>query len=247
MSVALLTSIEEIGQDVARAMVRVSTRDGAARISTPVLFPSGSCIGVEISRHKDGFLVSDMGGAAVEADMLGGARQFARIARDVAERFGVRFDKHMIFDLAVPQEELTVAVIAVSNAAKSAVETTMQQIAAREPVDMRALLWTRLETVFSGARVLRNAKLRGSSEEWTFDAVLQIGDRQTLFEVVTPHANAVSSAVTKFLDIRDLGNAAPRRVAVLPDREKTPHLTVLARTARIIPQGASAETWRDAA
>jgi hypothetical protein len=53
--------------------------------------------------------------------------------------------------------------------------------------------------------------------------------------------------VTKFLDVRDLGNAAPRRVAVLPDRDRTPHLTVLARTASIIAQGASVETWREAA
>ncbi|MCA3653285.1 MAG: hypothetical protein IOC54_15835 [Methylobacterium sp.] len=53
--------------------------------------------------------------------------------------------------------------------------------------------------------------------------------------------------MTKFLDVRDLGNAAPRRVAVLPDAEKTPHLTVLARTARIIAQGADSEVWREAA
>lgn len=247
MSITLAKSIQEIGFEVAQAMIRVSVRDGAARISTPVLFPSGTRIGVEISRHRDGFLVSDMGAGASEADIVGGSRQFARLASEVAERFGVRFDHHMIFDLAVPQEELTVAVIAVANAAKSAVDATMLQLASREPIDTRAILWTRLDSIFDGARVYRNYKLRGSSDEWTFDAVVETRRGETLFEIVNPHANAVSSAVTKFLDIRDLGDKAPRRVAVLPARSRTPHLAVLARTARIICQDDADEAFREAA
>ncbi|MFL9827464.1 hypothetical protein [Rhodoplanes sp. SY1] len=42
---------------------------------------------------------------------------------------------------------------------------------------------------------------------------------------------AVGSAVTKFLDIRDLGDNAPGRIAVLGDKAATPHLAVLSRTA----------------
>jgi len=41
-------------------------------------------------------------------------------------------------------------------------------------------------------------------------------------------------AVTKFLDIQDLGNDAPRRIAVVTKRKETPHLPVLALTAEIV-------------
>jgi hypothetical protein len=247
MNIKLAETIADIGQDVARAMVRVSTRDGVARISTPVLFPSGTKIGVEISHHRDGFLVSDMGGAALEADMAGGGRQFGRIAAEVAQRYGVRFDQRMLFDLEVPRNELTVAVVSVANAAKSAVEATIMQVAARETIDLRSILWTRLDRVFGGPQVQHEIKVRGSSDDWTFDAAVQSSRGLTVFEIVNPHANAVASAVTKFLDIRDLGDTAPGRVAVLPVRDRTPHLAVLARTAQIIAQDAGDDAFRAAA
>ena len=62
-----------------------------------------------------------------------------------------------------------------------------------------------------------------------------------------PNANAVNSVVTKFLDIRDLGEMAPHRIAVLTRREETPHLPVLARTARVVSIEDTDETFRQAA
>ena|SRR5215475_874325 len=41
-----------------------------------------------------------------------------------------------------------------------------------------------------------------------------MNDHIALFEVIGPNANAVNSAVTKFLDIQDIGESAPGRVAV---------------------------------
>lgn len=247
MTNASLLSIGDVAQDVARALVRVTLRDAAARVSTPLLFPCGSRIGVEISRHRNGFLVSDMGAALQEAELMGGDRPFARIAGEIARKLGVRFDQHMFFDLEVPEDELVVAVIAVANAAKSAVEATALQLAAREPVDLRAVLWARLDGLFKGVKVHRNQKLKGSSDEWTFDAVVESNKGLTLFEIVPPHANAVNGTVVKFLDIRDLGDTAPGRVAVVTSKEKTPHLALLARTAKVIGHDASDEVLRMAA
>jgi hypothetical protein len=246
MSYAVQTMTDVAGR-VASALVRLSMRDGqTARLSTPLLYPGGTMIGVEISRLRDGFLVTDAGGARREAGMLGGERTFMRIAGDVAQRYGVRFDQNMIFDVEVADDELVVAVISVANAAKSAVETTALHLAATEHSDYRAMLWNRLEHIYEPKLISRNRPIRGSSDEWRFDAVVTIGSNLALFELVSPHANAVSSAVTKFLDIRDLGEAAPRRVAVLIKKDETPHLPVLARTARVVSADDPDHVYRQA-
>jgi hypothetical protein len=247
MSYAVQT-MTDVAERVAGALVRLSMHDGqTARLSTPLLYPGGTMIGVEISRLRDGFLVTDAGGARREAGLLGGERTFVRIAGDVARRYGVRFDQNMIFDVEVADGELVGAVISVANAAKSAVETTALHLAATEHSDYRAMLWNRLERIYEPKLISRNQPIRGSSDEWKFDAVVTIGSNLALFELVSPHANAVSSAVTKFLDIRDLGDAAPRRMAVLIKKDETPHLPVLARTARVMSVDDPDDIYRHAA
>jgi hypothetical protein len=125
--------------------------------------------------------------------------------------------------------------------------TTAMHLAATEHADYRAMLWHRLERIYEPKSIFRNKPVRGSSDEWKFDAVVSIGSAVALFELVSPHVNAVSSAVTKFLDIRDLGEAAPSRIAVLTKRKETPHLSVLARTARVIGVDDPDDVYRRAA
>jgi hypothetical protein len=243
-------SIEQIAGEVARALVRVSShRDASARLSLPLLYPGGSMVGVEISRLRDGFLVSDAGGAKREASLLGGERTFMRLAHDVATRFGIRFDRNMMFDMDVTEPEIIVAVVAVANAARTAVENTAVHLASVEHADYRAYLWDRLEGVYGQTATRREpVKFKGATEQWDFDAGIQIQGSFALFEIVTPNANAVNSAVTKFLDVSDLGEKlAPRRIAVLTDQPRTPRLLVLGRTARLLPADSSDDEYRMAA
>lgn len=243
----LETNIAAIATEVAQALVRITTREESARLSLPLLYPGGSMVGVEISRLRDGFLVSDAGAARREAGLLGGERSFLHIASEIATRFGVRFDHNMFFDVNVSRDELVVAVSAISNASKAAVEETAFRLAAVEHADYRAMLWAKLERSFPSRQIVRDIQFRGKSETWTFDAALQLERGSALFEVVTPYANSVNSAVTKFLDVKGLGSAAPHRVAILTNKEKTPHLPVLASTARWIPFDSDEETYRKAA
>jgi hypothetical protein len=247
MSYAVQT-MTDVAERVANTLVRLSMHDSqTARVSTPLLFPGGTMIGVEFSRLRDGFLVTDAGAARREAGMLGGERTFVRLAGDVAQRYGVRFDQNMIFDMEVAPDELAVAIISVANAAKSAVEMTALHLATTEHSDYRAMLWSRLERIYEPKFISRNLPVRGSSDEWRFDAVVNLGSNVALFELVAPHPNAVSSAVTKFLDIRDLGEGAPQRIAVLTNKDETPHLPVLARTARVVSMNDPDDIYRQAA
>ncbi len=240
-------SIMIIAEEVARALVHCITSNETAHLSLPLVYPGGSMVGVEISKLRDGFLVSDAGGARREAGLLGGELAFKRIAPEIAERFGVRFDHNMIFYLDVPENDLVSAVIAVANAAKTAVENTAVHLASIEHADYRAHLWERLERAYGPRALAKKHKFKGSSDLWEFDAAIRLPDHLTLFELVVPNANAVNSAVTKFLDVRDLGNAAPKRVAVLTNIKTTPHLPVLGRTARILAVDASDDDYRKAA
>jgi hypothetical protein len=249
MAVAAL-SIEQTANEIARALIRVSARDESVRLSLPLLYPGGSMVGVELSRLRSGFLVSDAGAARREAGLLGGERTFQRIAQDVARRFGIRFDHNMMFDLDVEEGQLVAAVMAVANAARTAVENTAVHLASSEHADYRAYLWDRLQGVYGSSAIHRETvSFKGaSSEAYDFDAAIKAQGRLTLFQVVTPNANSVNSAVTKFLDIKDLGESvAPNRVAVVTNKDRTPRLAVLGRTSRILPADASDEQYRMAA
>lgn len=245
--IEIARSIQQIADEVARALITISSRDDAARLSLPLLYPGGSLVGVELSRLRDKFLVTDAGGARREAGLMGGEKTFVRLAGDVAERFGVRFDRNMIFEMEVGQDELVVVVAAVANAAKTAVENTAMILATTEHADARATLWDKLDRVYGSKIIQRKAKIRGSSDSWEFDAAVRVQGHVALFEVIGPNANAVNSAVTKFLDIKDMGAAAPSRIAVLTKQEQTPHLPVLGRTATIIPINAPNEAFLRAA
>jgi len=239
--------LRDFAGQIAGALVRVSMRDQAARLHTPLLFPGGSTVGVEIAPLHGSYLVTDMGSATREAELLGVERIFSKIAQEAARKYGVRFDHHMLFDIEVPADEVVAAVIAVANAAKSAVETAAQAAATKDRLDLKTVFWHRLETVFRGVQVQRNFIARGSSDQWSFDAAIERHGHLTLFELVSPHANSVSAAVTKFLDVSDLGAAAPHRVGVLTAKDRTPHLPVLARTAKVISKDASDEAYLAAA
>ncbi|MGO4439347.1 hypothetical protein [Rhizobium sp. RAF56] len=216
-------------------------------IVTPLVYPGGARVVLRLQESPTGFFVSDNGAARSEADLMGGRAIFARIARGLAERFSVRFDSDMIFDLDVPREALVSAAIAVGNASKYAVDHTAERLSERNASDMRQKLWERLAAVFPRAFVEREAMFMGASSEWKFDAVMESDEHKSVFDLVTPHAASVHAAVSKFLDVKDLGDGAPVRVAVAIDRQKTPHLPLLGRTAKIIDLGSGAEIYKNAA
>lgn len=240
-------TLQEIANEVARALITIGGDNDLARLSLPLLYPGGSTVTVEINRLRDGFLVTDAGTARREAGLLGGERTFIRLAGEIAERFGVRFDRNMFFEMEVSIDELVVVVSAIANAAKSAVESTAMHMAAVEHADARAVLWDRLGSIYGGKHIQRKVKVRGSSDSWEFDAAVQMKDRMSVFEIISPNANAVNSAVTKFLDVRDIGVNDPNRIAVVTRRDQTPHLPVLARTAVVIPIDAPNDAFLKAA
>lgn len=241
------TSLHEIAAEVAKALAYPKVNNEAALVVTPLLYPGGARVVVRLMDASGGFLVSDYGAGRRESELMGGHRIFTRIARDVASRHGVRFDSDMFFDLEVPREALIAAVIAVSNASKTATDATAEALSERRANDFREQLWDKLDLAFADAQVQRQVEVRGASSVWQFDAAVPLDGNIAVFDVVVPHAMSVHAAVSKFLDLRDAGDSAPHRVAVLAKRSETPHIPLLGRTARMIDLASTADRFRSAA
>lgn len=240
-------SLTQIADEVARALSYSKSATEGAFVITPLVYPGGGRVVLRIQDSPTGFFVSDNGAGRREADLMGGRAMFSRIAKNAAERFSVRFDSDMIFDLDVSREALVAASIAVANASKFAVEQTAERLSEHHAFDQKTRLWERLAAAFPGAYVAREASFRGASADWKFDAIIEIENHRAIYDVVLPHPNSVHTAVSKFLDVRDLGDKAPSRIAVALDVNSTPHLPLLGRTAKIIELTSRAEVFKLAA
>lgn len=222
-----------VADEIARSLAYAQEHGGQQQIVTPLLYPGGACVVLRLEESADGYFVSDYGAARREADLIGGSRLFARIARDQAQRHGVNFDSDLIFDLEVPRDALVTAAIAVANASKTAVYETAEALSEKKAADQREQLWRLLGRAFPGQKVEENAPFGGRSETWTFDAIVMM-DRPALFQTVAPNSISVHAAVSRFLDIRDNGADETIRVSVPTKMRQTPHLSLLARTSQIV-------------
>lgn len=240
-------SISQIAEEVARALSYSKANNDGAMIVTPLVYPGGGRVSLRFQESPTGYFVSDYGSARREAELMGGRSAFTRIARMAAERYSVRFDSDMMFDIDVPREALVAASIAVANASKFAVDRIAEKLSEEHASDQRVKLWERLEAAFPGAYLVREAAFMGASSQWKFDAVLRNDNGHSVFDIVSPHATSVNAAVAKFLDIKDLGVSAPGRIAVAVEKQNTPHLALLGRTAKIIDISSRVETFRAAA
>lgn len=240
-------SINAIAEEVARALSYSRCGNDGAMVVTPLIYPGSSRVVLRFQESEGGYFISDLGAGRREAELMGGDAIFTRIAKASAERFGVRFDSDMIFDLEVPREALVAAAIAVANASKEAVDHTAARVSEKRALDQKERLWSRLAAAFPGAYVAREIAIRGASSPWNFDAMIEVNHKKSLFDLVSPHPTSVHAAVAKFLDIQDLGDESPIRVAVTVDKDHTPHLPLLGRTAKIIQLNSAIETFKMAA
>ena len=125
--IAINHNLKLVTDAVGRALIEINVRGGSGFISTPVLYPSGSHVVVRIDGTGDRWFVSDDGYGFLEADMMGGLPTFRRIAKQVAERAGVKFDERCFFVLEVERDALPGAATVVANASKQATDRTVRR------------------------------------------------------------------------------------------------------------------------
>lgn len=228
--------ITSIARTIASELVRVRVAGPAVRLSAPVLFPSGAHVSLVVHGGPDRYVVTDDGAATYEAELMGVSRTFPRIAREVAERAGVRFNDHEFFEAEAPVDRLPGIIAVVADTARTAVEQAAIALAERIEADTRQSITDRLVSIFGAGAVTHDAKVVGASQHtWKFDAAVTCHDSTVLFALTSPSANSVASAFVKMDDVRRL-DTPPRNVAVLTKRAafKPDQITILNRAAKLI-------------
>lgn len=237
-------AFHEAVESVARQLVTADHKGPGSYIKTPLLYPGGSSVVIQVSDSYPDFFVTDFGAGYNEAEMLGGSAIFTRYARQVAEQAGIGFDQHSFFIMRATRKQLAGAVVTVANCSQQAVAIAAYKLSEKKYSDETERLFTRLISVFPSRQVAKDVEVIGQSNTRWHVATLVKGDgHPTIFEPVSSHHTSIFAASTKFRDIAEL-EGAPRRVAIVRKKaELKTYLAVLSRAADVIEQDASDETF----
>lgn len=236
---------EKILAAVSRELVSVEHNPAGTFVRTPLTYPGGSGVVVQVGETENQFYVSDFGMAFEEAESMGvTASVFSRYANAIAESTGTRFDNHSFFVLEASRAQLAGAIVAVANASQAAVVHAAFR-AADHTGQTDGLLFARLELAFRGrnAKVIREPKIYGhSATAWRVDALVRSGTHHSIFEAVSKYPASIAAASTKFHDIA-LNDNAPKRFAVVRSKaELGTYLGVLSQAANVIEESIANET-----
>lgn len=236
--------LKDVAEQVARGLVSASIKGEEAYIRTPLMYPGGSMVLVMIAEAaRDRYLVSDMGQAQSEADLMCAVPTFARVAPRVAERNGVSFDHHAFFVLEVAKEQLVGAVATIAGCSQEAVQITALRIAEKRQSDAAERLYDRLANLFTPARVARDAEILGASNTpWHVSALVRADGRSAAYDPVTHHPGSIAAAVTKFFDLAQLDDP-PARIAVVRNKQALgTRLNVITGAAHVVEDSVSDAT-----
>ncbi len=237
-----------IAAEVVQNLTQSTTRGDVSIITTPILAYGHTFVPVHLAPNGNGLLVSDGGFARREVSMMGGDLYLPTNAHRVASRYGIGFDGDLFFAIEGHDEveSVTAAVAAIANAAKDTIEIIAERLADKSNDGTRDHLLGILRNTFGRNKVAtgHRARLAGAQEEWEFDAVVQASQSQLAVLIVSPHTNSVTTAFSKFSDIKGNNEAHNRGFAVLTDQDNTPRLRLISNVATLIPvQSSTPEFW----
>lgn len=225
---------------IVKDLVRVKPTRRGVRISTPVLFPSGSHVTITFSMNGASCFISDDGAAFAEADLMGAGEIFRRAARQVADEYAISFNSYEFFEAHATVDNAAGMIAIVADAAKRAVQIAAERLSRRVEMDFKATVVDRLREVFGKETVSSSVELSGASTHaWTVDALVKAPSGLIAVEAVTPSPVSVSSAYVKLDDLRRL-EGAPKTAVALRRREAfgADQIMILSRTAQIIDASA---------
>ena len=211
--------LSNIVDAVAKEIVSTEHFRNGSIIRTPLIYPSGAAVVVQITQHRERFFVTDMGLGSQEADMFGGSNYYNKSAAALAEHYGIRFDNQAFFVAEAAHEQLAGATTLVANCSSEATAIAAYRAADRVFEEQADILYKRLVKVFPKTEVERNVEFVGSStHKWKVATIVNHKSHIALFEPVSRNHLSVVSTAAKFHDIARLDNA-PNRISVVDDKE----------------------------
>lgn len=191
-------------------LVQVSAWGNSYLITVPLVYPSGTVVGVKVTPSKGGYIVSDFGLGWREAEGYEAQRSFGAHAGRIKDLVGVEYAEGHEFQMFANERQLTSAIRRVAYASHRAAVKAFHSLPEAGEQEIGAALYQRLRDTF-GSENVSNEKLPGASNiEWPFAAQVLQGKRRILFDVVSPQWTSVVAAKSKFSDVRHLGpNTVP--------------------------------------
>lgn len=231
----------------ARQLMSVNVWAGAAYVSFPIFYPSGTSCVVKVEPRGSGFWVSDYGATYREVDHLGLGSGFTKSAKKFATEIGAAVrGQEIVSSATIDTLAMTMASIAQASAEIAAKMEARAGSSAE--LQIQAELIGRLERVFGQEAVKPDDPLIGqSAKQWTVDAVVYSGGRQIAFDFVRNNAQSVYAVAAKFHDIRAV-DRPPLAVAVVESKEALGvYHSLLTQAGRVIEADQSDDTFKKAA
>jgi hypothetical protein len=173
-----------------------------ARLTVPVLYPSGSGCTVEVITTGDKCFVSDLGFGHMEAEMYGAGDLYDACAKVASSRFGVGFDGLSIFNAWASIGNVEGAIAGVANASVQASSTAIFRAMEEKEKQKNFELFERVQSIFGPAAVAKTADLVGRDASWQAHNVVLLSDhRRAVFEFVSENTNSISSKFLMFSDL----------------------------------------------
>lgn len=198
-------------KNAVEGLVRASAWGNAYLISVPLVYPSGTTVGIKVVPSKGGYVVTDAGLGFREAEGFEAQRSFGAHAGRIKDQVGVEYTSDHEFQMFATARQLASAIRRVSYASHRSAVKSFHSLPEACEQEIGAALFQRLRETFGKENVAGDLKLAGASNiEWPFAAQVLQGVRRIVFDVVSPQWTSVVAAKSKFSDVRHLGpNTVP--------------------------------------
>jgi hypothetical protein len=238
-----MSNVAEAAEAAASELVAVRRSGGSSFINLPILYPDGSFVTVKLDQTADGIRVSDNGFAYRELEAIGTSRSFSKTAMAVAEALDLLVDRRSIY-VDVTHDQLIRAICDVGLASWQIADRVYSRIAEEDEDEIEVYLRDRLVKVFGLELKTADQKIKGpSTTEWEVSAIVEHGDKLTIFHAVANHPNSVFKTSAAFHDL-ELLEFRPNLVSVVRSKAALgPRFNILAQAGRVIEEDQPDEVY----
>jgi hypothetical protein len=236
---------ERLAQAITRLMA-VRADGDSARVSVPVLYPSGSSCAVEIILNGDRCFVSDLALGHLEAEMNGADEFYAYTAKRAAEHFGVRYDGMSVFAQWVSVSKVETAIASVANASVQAATSAIFRAMEEKQKHRNLEVFERVSAIFGAQSVAKTADISGRDAAWEAHNVVTFPDRRrAIFEFVSESQNSIANKFMMFSDLSRAGDASLSRNSVVRSLQRIGKKgSMLADVSNVIELSANPDEFR---
>lgn len=212
------------------------------RFKTHCFYPSLDRVAVYVSKHGEGYRVTDGGEAAASAFRHGRDNYaFDASLKKVCSRYGVEPIEGALVAEVPTDDWLFPAILAVANGASQAAYETIEKVVRRKTKELRAKIHTALIDVVPPTKLATEYTYRGKSGRlWKIDFAVPEERAPLLVKAITPDINSVNSNYTTYDDIYEAERNHARRFSVFDRQLGNEERALMLRVAELVPLGSLA-------